>query len=82
MNTTGIFQCIKCNLIFTASPHSGWHLECPNLCRKEIKYDKHQPYYSLHKYFKWLDYEVLFGKGNKNGKQSKTRKKNARMEKR
>ncbi len=81
----GIFECTKCNLVFTASPMPGfppsclpsWYLECPNRCVNEIKYDDYPPpYYEMHKLFKWLNYEKLFGKETKNGKSKKDKSKN------
>ena len=90
MIVTGIFQCIKCNLVFTATSYvgqapsflDGWHLKCPNMCMNEIKYDNHSAYYTPHKLFKWLNYEVLFGKGEKNGKKVKFKHKKKDIRKR
>lgn len=84
-NLTGIFQCTKCNLVFTASPNPifliGWgHLECPNLCVNEIKYDNCSKYHTSHKYFKWLNYEQLFGKETKNDRKHSSKQKNKNMD--
>lgn len=54
---TGIFRCLKCELVFTCEPmpQGGWFIECPNDCVDEIKYDNELVCYEPVKYFKWLN---------------------------
>ena len=58
-NVSGTFQCTKCKLVFSGTPHlmGGWHIVCPNNCTNLIKYDNHPEYEVYHKLFKWLNFK-------------------------